>query len=155
MAKEIANGTRFTSVFVTVAVAASASVAPAAIITVPGGVTPGTQYRLAIVTSGSTTATSANIAGYNQFVTADAQAVPQLASLDTTWSAIGSTPSVAARDNIGVSENSTIQYPIYNLAGQLITVSYTRFWDRRARCFSIRSISPIKDSALVNTFGLG
>ena len=60
---------------------------------------PGTQYRLAFVTSATRDATSANIADYNTFVSTFANNQPILAAFGTTWSVIGSTPTVSARAN--------------------------------------------------------
>lgn len=53
-------------------------------IPVPTGLAPGDNYRLAFVTSTTRDATSSAIADYNDFVTAAALAVPELAALGTT-----------------------------------------------------------------------
>jgi hypothetical protein len=91
----------------------------ASVITIPPGLAPGSQYRLVFVTAGTTPATSTSIAYYNAFATAQADQNPQLASLDTTWTAIVSTPSVNAVDNIG-TDNTT---PLYGLNGDLVATS--------------------------------
>ena len=72
--------------------------------TVPTGLAPGTQYRLAFVTSTVRNATSANISDYNAFVSAAANAVSELAALGTGWTAIASTTTVDARDNTSTSQ---------------------------------------------------
>jgi hypothetical protein len=98
-------------------------------ITIPTGLNPGDQYRLAFVTSATRDATSPNIADYNAFVTTDANSVPQLAALGTTWSAIASTASVDARDN--TSTSPLIDYvgaPIYTLANTLIAPFNAALW---------------------------
>jgi hypothetical protein len=92
------------------------SLALAGPITVPPAVTPGSTYRLIFVTAGTIQATSPDIATYNAFVTAQANSNAALAALNTTWSAIGSTDTVSALDNIGGTDSTEI----YNLAGTLI-----------------------------------
>ncbi len=87
------------ALFAIVAVLFSAANVFAAIITLPTSLNLGDEYRLAFVTSGTRDATSSDIADYNTFVTNAANAVPALASLGTTWTAIGSTATVDARDN--------------------------------------------------------
>jgi hypothetical protein len=83
--------------------AAAAAIPPltalAGPITVPTGLNPGDQYRLAFVTSTTRDASSSNIADYNAFVTAAANSDPLVAALNTGWRAIASTPSTAAEDN--------------------------------------------------------
>ena len=97
-------------------------------IVVPPGLHAGDQYRLAFVTSTSTMATSTNIEDYNVFVTDAANSDPTLASLGTTWTAIGSTSTESATTNTNTDPSST-GFPIYNLAGQLLATSNTDFWD--------------------------
>lgn len=76
-----------------------------------GGINPATgvawaagdTYRLVFVTSTTTTATSTDIADYNAFV----QGVANAAGLGSvTWRAVGSTATVAARDNTGTNPSS-------------------------------------------------
>jgi PEP-CTERM motif len=110
--------------------AASATPCPTAWavpITVAPGLPAGDQYRLAFVTSTSTNAMSSNIAYYNAFVTNAADLDPALESLGTTWTAIASTSTVAARDNTNTSPSS-VGLPIYNLAGQLVATSNADLW---------------------------
>jgi MYXO-CTERM domain-containing protein len=100
-----------------VAVAGVAShCAAGTIVTVPPGLAPGSQYRLAFVTDDPYHATSSNIAVYNSDVNTEADSVLALDALGTTWLAIGSTATVNAIDNIGIDSG----VPIYNLEGQLI-----------------------------------
>jgi hypothetical protein len=97
-------------------------------ITVPPGLAPGDPYRLVFVTSVPIDATSSDIDYYNAFVTAVANSDPTLAAMDLTWTAIVSTPTVNAIDNIGEDD-----VPVYNLAGQLVASSDTAatggLWD--------------------------
>lgn len=102
----------------------------AAPITVPTGLNPGDQYRLAFVTSTTRNSTSANIADYNAFVTTAANSVPELAALGTTWNAIGSTSTIDARDNTGTNwVVDPVGVPIYELADGLIATSNADLWD--------------------------
>jgi hypothetical protein len=113
-------------------VATSALVAPlaaaAAPITVPTGLNPGDSYRLTFVTSTTRDATSSNIADYNSFVTNVANSVPELAALGTTWKAIASTPTIAARDNTGTNPSAN-GVPVYELADHLIASTNADLWD--------------------------
>jgi len=83
---------------------------------VPPGLTPGETYRLVFITDGVYTSTDYSIADYNSEVNAEANAVGSLAALNTTWTVIGSTPTVNAIDNIGQDPG----VPIYNTAGLLV-----------------------------------
>jgi len=96
------------------AVAFTATASLSAPITIPAGLNPGDQYRLAFVTSTTRDATSSDIADYNAFVTAAANTQTELAALGTTWMAIASTATVDARDNTGTNPSST-GFPIYLL----------------------------------------
>jgi PEP-CTERM motif len=97
-------------------------------VTTPPGLSPGDTYRLVYVTSATTEATSADISYYNTFVTADANSFPALAALDTTWTAIGSTSTVAADNNTGTNPAFGAGSPIYNLAGQLVAANNADLW---------------------------
>ena len=99
-------------------------------VTVPSGLNPGDQYRLAFVTSTTRNATSTNIADYNTFVTTAANSVPALAALGTSWKAIGSTNDVDARDN--TSTNPLVNgagFRIYDLANTLVATTNTDLWN--------------------------
>jgi hypothetical protein len=109
-------------------------------ITVPAGLNPGDQYRLAFVTSTSKIGGFSDIAVYNAFVTTVANSVPQLAALGTTWSAIGSTGTVNAYDNTDTNPNTAIGDPIYNLGGNLVASSNAVLWSNNPR---VRLTSPI------------
>jgi hypothetical protein len=98
------------------AVVGIASRADAGIITVPPGLAPGSQYRLAFFTTDDFNAESSTISDYNTMVTTEANAVAALAALSTTWFDIGSTESVSAITNIGIDSG----VPIYDLEGHRI-----------------------------------
>ena len=89
----------------------------AAPITTPAGLMAGDQYRLAFLTLTERDATSSNIADYNSFVTAAANTQAELAALGTSWTAIGSTETVAARDNTGTNPNLSAGVQIFLLDG--------------------------------------
>lgn len=74
-------------------------------------------------------ATSTNIADYNNFVTAVANDVPELALLGTTWTVIGSTATVDARDNTGTNLNVATGAPIYLLNDTKLADSNSDLWD--------------------------
>lgn len=106
----------------------TAAVANAMPITTPAGLSPGDQYRLAFVTSTTRDATSADIADYNAFVQNVADS-SSLASLGATWTAIGSTSAVDARDNTNTNPNVATGIGIYNLAGNLVAANNADLWD--------------------------
>ena len=118
---------------VALATLATAGAAQAALVVVPTGLAPGDQYRLVFVTDGTRDATSTNINDYNNFVTnqvtgsALANALSG-AGLTTTWKAIGSTASVAARDNTGTNPSST-GVPIYLINGNKVANNNADLWD--------------------------
>ncbi|MFN9674557.1 MAG: PEP-CTERM sorting domain-containing protein [Microcystis sp.] len=122
--------------------------AQAALVVVPPGLTPGTQYRLVFVTEGTRDAQSYNIADYNTFVTNQARGgTPAIdTALDLalnaagfnpntiTWNAIASTRSgnsftgVNARDNTGTNPSST-GVPIYLIDGNRVANNNGDLWD--------------------------
>jgi hypothetical protein len=109
--------------------AQTAAPALSAPVTTPPGLNPGDQYMLAFVTSSATTAGSGNIADYNAFVTTVANSQLALAALATTWTAIGSTSSVDARDNTGTNPIGT-GVPIFLLDGvSKIADNNADLWD--------------------------
>ncbi len=114
-------------VFAAFAIAPLAS--SAAPITVPSDLLPGQSYRLAFVTSTTRDATSTSIADYNSFVAAVAAGVPELAALSTTWTAIGSTSSIDARDNTLTNPNVSVGDPIYRLDNTRIGNDNADLWD--------------------------
>jgi len=101
----------------------------AAPITVPSDLNVGDQYRLAFVTSTSRDALSADIDDYNDFVAAVAAGVPELVALGTTWKAIGSTPSTAARDNTGTNPAVETGVRIYGLHDLQIESDNLTLWN--------------------------
>jgi hypothetical protein len=106
-------------------------------VTVPDELEPGEHYRLAFVTSQfhMIDAMSTDIAEYNALVSSAASSVSELNALETTWSAIVSTPSSGpnppfnARDNTSTNPNSGPGVPIYNLAGDCVAWNNQDFWD--------------------------
>jgi len=115
------------SLLVAIALISAVSEGRAAPITVPTGLNPGDQYRLAFVTSTTRDATSSNIADYNAFVTSAANAVPELLALGTTWTAIASTSAVDARDNTNTSAG--VGFSIYLLDDSKLADNYSDLWD--------------------------
>ncbi len=73
--------------------------------------------------------TSWNIAEYNAFVTGVADSVPELLALGVTWTAIGSTSTVDARDNTNTNPGSAVGVPIYLLNDTLLVNDNTDLWD--------------------------
>lgn len=125
-------------------VAARSPVARAAAITTPPGLNPGDQYRLIFVTTGTRDGSSQDIAVYNAFATAQVSAIPALAALNTTWTAVASTgcpgftqaglcdktrPAVNARDNTNTNPNVAIGLPIFGLNGLRIANNNADLWD--------------------------
>jgi hypothetical protein len=106
-----------------------ASAAHGVPITVPSGLTPGDQYRLAFVTSTTRDATSSDINVYNDFVTAVAESVPELAALGTTWTAIASTRTVWARTNTNTNYDVEVGVPIYLLNDTVLAYDNFDLWD--------------------------
>ena len=105
------------------------------IATVPTDLCGGDEYRLVFVTDGSISSGVyqdqtlwSNIETYNDFVTAEANSVPELSQLGTTWKVIGSTQYVNARANTN-TDPSTPGFPIYSVADKLIAASNTDLWD--------------------------
>jgi hypothetical protein len=114
---------------VALAVAALAGSASAQIVTIPPDLAPGAGYRLVFVTSTTRNATSANAADYNAFVAAAANAVPALAALGTTWTAVAETPGLEARDNTGTNPAVSTGVPFYRLDGLRVADSNAYFWN--------------------------
>jgi hypothetical protein len=119
---------------VALATLVTASAAQAALVVVPPDLNPGAQYRLVFVTEGKRDATSTDIDDYNNFVTnqvtgsALANALSG-AGLTTTWKAIGSTASVAARDNTGTNPTLGTGVPIYLIDGNRVANDNADLWD--------------------------
>lgn len=109
-----------------------AGTAQADFMTVPIGLNPGDQYRLAFVTSGTGNAVSTNIDDYNLFVTAQANLSPELQALGTNWKVFGSTLTVAARDNTGTNP-ATTGVPVFRGDGQMLAANNADLWDGTLR----------------------
>src|SRR6476620_4389874 len=123
---------RFVRLLLTASVATivfAASDVQANPVTVPVDLNPGNQYRLVFITGAARDGTSADINDYNSFVTNVADSVSQLAALGTTWKAICSTPTVAARDNTATNPLLTPGVPIYDLTGYRVVNSNADLWD--------------------------
>nr|MEE4269248.1 hypothetical protein [Candidatus Krumholzibacteria bacterium] len=93
----------------------------------PPDLEEGDLFRLAFVTSGVRDAESSEIADYNAFVSAAANAVPELVALGTQWFAIASTATVDARDNTDTAPPGDV--PVYLLDGTMLAGSYADLWD--------------------------
>lgn len=110
-------------ILLSVVVSGVASKAEAGII-VPAGLKAGDTYHLAFVTDGARDAVSTDIAVYNAFVQAEAELSEAVtAGYGIKWFAVGSTPTVDARDNAFVSA------PVYRLDGYRIADGYADMWD--------------------------
>jgi hypothetical protein len=94
----------------------------ASIITVPTGLAPGSQYRLVFVTNLTFQATSSSISTYNNDVAVEVAFTPLLRDLGATWTAIASTDSISAADNIGASPASV---GVYLLDGATLVANGT------------------------------
>jgi LPXTG-motif cell wall-anchored protein len=70
----------------------------------PAGLNPGDHFRIIFVTPGATTATSSNIADYDNFVNAQAGGA-MYNGVVLTWLAVGSTSSVDAITHIGANSD--------------------------------------------------
>jgi hypothetical protein len=126
---------RFLSLLFLLAVGSSAS---AQIVTVPPDLAPGAGYRLIFVTSTVRTGASGSPADYNAFVSAAANAVPALAALGTTWTAVAETPGLEARDNTGTNPAVSTGVPFYRLDGLRVANDNVYFW---GMAFPINPIS--------------
>jgi len=105
----------------------------AALVTQSADLDPGDSYRLAFVTSTNTDATSADINHYNNVVQLAADAVPELLALGIDWRALGSTPTVDARDNTDTNPTTSTGVPIYLLSGALLVTNNADLWDGSIR----------------------
>ena len=108
------------------------------------GVTPGDTYQLVFVPSTFTDATSSDIGDYNAFVqaAADAAGIGLGGTLGTSgnvsWTAIGSTATVNARDNAVVAGQ------VFNLAAEVVATSFLDMWD-----------GTLQNAIAYNEFGVG
>jgi hypothetical protein len=93
------------------------------VITTPAGLSPGDTFRIVFVTDATTVATSSSIGFYNNFVSTDAtnEAGGGLVTYNgvaLTWSAIASTSTTDAINNVGVTTA-----PVYLVDGTPIATS--------------------------------
>ena len=85
---------------------------------------PSDPYHLIYVTSTTRDATSTDIADYNAFAQADADAEGIGASVGVSWTALGSTETVDAKDN------TTITGPVFTAyLSKYTAVDAADFWD--------------------------
>jgi hypothetical protein len=103
----------------------------AAIQTQPTSLNPGDQYRLVFITSNARNAAATDINVYNSFVSAAANAVPELASLLAEWKVIGATHDINARQNTGTDPTplGATGVPIFLLNDTRIAANYDDLWD--------------------------
>ena len=116
---------RFTSLsrFLLAFVAFLSIALPACADFIPPNLPAGSQYEIAFVTSGGTTATDPYEADYNAFVTAQAQENPNLPQ--TTWHAMASTFENGDIQDPRQNAPFTSSIPVYNTAGQLVANATT------------------------------
>ena len=88
------------------------------VIPTPANLNPGDHFRIIFVTSGTTPATSNDIAYYNDFVNAQAGGATYEGQL-IQWYAIGSTPAVDAVTNT----DSALSSPVYMVDGRKVASS--------------------------------
>lgn len=91
------------------------------IIATPQGLLTGDHFRIMFVTTGHIDALSSDIDTYNSFVNADANGATYQGQI-VTWKAIGSTDSISAIDNIGVTGD-----PVYIPGGIEIAPTDDKF----------------------------
>ena len=97
---------------------------------IPDGLSPGDQFRLLFVTSGTTRPTSGDVNVYNTFVqnAANGNSVDAtIRGMSGEFRAVVSTSAVHARDNTATHPNAEI--PIYWLDGAKVADNYTDFYD--------------------------
>lgn len=91
---------------------------------------PGDTYRLVFVTSTTTTCTSTDISTYNTFVNTVADNSTTFLDLgDVNWSVVGSTATVAARDNTGTNPGSGTGVPILRMDGFAVANNNADLWN--------------------------
>jgi len=123
------SGWRRSTILALAMLLGAASASQAQLTTVPTDLNLCERYRLAFVTSTTLNALSTQIGTYNDFVTEVAESVPQLAALDTTWTAIASTQTVFARDNTGTNPSDGDGVPIYLLNDTRLVNDNADLWD--------------------------
>jgi hypothetical protein len=92
----------------------------------------GDKYRLIFVTGGTTECTSTDISTYNSFVQGVADASTAFPTLKTvTWKVVGSTATVAARDNTGTNPGvNGVGEAVFRMDGAFaIANNYADLWN--------------------------
>ncbi len=118
------------------------------VISTPTGLSVGDTFRIVFVTDGLNDGTSSSISTYNSFVNTDASneaggGQVTYNGVNLTWSAIASTASTDAINNVGVSGT-----PVYLASGTLVTSS-----DSSSGLWSGSLNSPIDQDLKGNVFG--
>lgn len=124
-----------TVALVAVTLLGSAASATPVALTTPTGLNPGDHFRFVFVTNGqfygtngAIDATSTDIATYNTFVNTEAGGATY-GNAVVSWKAVGSTPTVNARDNVGGYGTSV---PVYIVDGTRVADDLTTatggFW---------------------------
>lgn len=124
MAMTAGKTIRFAFLLVILLGASSASGRAATLINLPtpAGLSSGDKFRFLFLTAGTLSATSADISSYNTFVTSQA-AGARYDGTTVNWSALVSTSTVDARDNVGGLNTNVPVYLVNGtkLAGNLTT----------------------------------
>ncbi|MCA8976446.1 MAG: hypothetical protein KDC98_17130, partial [Planctomycetes bacterium] len=116
----------------------------------PQDLQPGQRYRVLFVTDGRRDATSANITDYDDFVRADADAVPAMRLYDTEWRAVASTPSVSARVHTG-TDPSVGGVPIYRPDGTPVANDYRNLWGGPGAAGALQALPNVTPSGAVTS----
>ncbi len=95
---------------------------------IPAGLSAGDNYHVIFVSSTARDATSSDIADYDAFVGALADAAGIGASVGVSWLALGSTATVDAIDHLA-TVFTDLSAPIYNQHGELVATNYADLWD--------------------------
>ena len=126
------------------------------IATVPLGLTPGSQYRIAVVTANHYAATSNDINVYNTEVNDELNNLngntgSLFAGLQATWTAIVSTAGTSQGNDYGydsavvnIGENPGVA--IYNVQGQKVANATAGLFGRQALFAPITSVLPLDPS---------
>ena len=104
----------------------AAQATTAAVIQQPPDLNAGDRYRLVFVTSSKRDALSSDIADYDAFVQAAADAAPEVSTWGLEWQAIGSTLELNARNHIATRNGGS--WPIYRLDGSRFAANYEDLW---------------------------
>ena len=111
---------------VCIAITMMTAIAGGDVIRQPPDLNAGDRYRLVFVTSTKRDALSSDIADYDAFVQAAADASPQVSKWGFEWQAIGSTLEINARNHIATRNGGS--WPTYRLDGSLFYESYEELW---------------------------